>query len=173
MKSVLVSVLVLFCLCSEAAESINLHDVANTWEKSKAPARIQQAMEVLTKNELAECIAYSPDLTNRQRLERRIFSAVKVDIGSDTNETLLVVSPSKCWDLRGVHAIRYWMVEVTATSKIRVLLDSSDDEIRFERSRTKGYRDVTTYYGTGSTCRYRFNGRTYRPLPPTLKDECL
>ena len=161
------------CLNAEAAVSINLHNVASNWEKYKAPPGIQRRMERLKKKELAACIENFPETPKRDKLERRIFSAVRIDIAGKDDATFLVVSPPKCRELRGVHARSYWILLVLPTGDLRVLLESADDRIQIEDSRTIAFRDITTYYGTNSSCRYLFDGLDYKRLPPTRKHECL
>ena len=172
-KIVIPFLLTIFCLSAEGAVSINLHDVANNWEKYKAPPGIQRRMERLKKKELEACIEHFPETPKRDRLERRIFSAVRIEIGGKDDSTFLVVSPPKCWELGGAHALSYWILLALPTGDLRVLLESSDDRIQIGDSRTTEFRDITTYYGTSSSCRYLFDGLGYKRLPPTRKHECL
>ncbi len=152
-----------------ALERIDVHAVAEQWWKYKAPPGIQKFMEKEQSQDLAECIENYSQMSKKEKRQRRGFTAVRLKTGPKAETAFLIVSPARCWNFRGAHARRVWMLRVTKERTFQIILEAATDAIVIADTHLEEYGTAMTLYGGFAHCiyikRFRFNGNEYEYIP--------
>ena len=127
-----------------AGEAFYFEDLSSNASEYIAPADLQKAMAVFTKDDFNDC---KSQLNLSQKNASKYFSSIPISI-SKTNVSTFLVFPSKnCYAFFGAHSVQFWIVSLDKNKQYSMLLSARQDGIEILLSFTNEFADINLIYG--------------------------